>query len=115
MVSQLKKHNKSRLSAYDYTYSKEDGIPSCLSVAPMLWRTYDIVIDVTMENQNDQGVLLANSGIDGEFCLCVKDGYLNYEYRYQGENQKMISSARMPEGVSEVKVQYQKKFHLMGR
>lgn len=108
MASQLYKPSGSRLSANDYTYKKEDGIISCLSVAPMLCRSYDIAMDVTMNQATDQGVLLANGGIDGGFCLYVKDGYLNYEYRYMAENQKIVSSVPMPEGNSQVKVEYKK-------
>lgn len=81
------------------------------SAVSIIGRSYNILAQVNLERPDAQGVLFSHGGRFGGHCLYLKDGNLHYVYNWLGQEQKLTSSAKVPQGRCQLGV----RFRLEGR
>jgi arylsulfatase A-like enzyme len=73
----------------------------------LLNRPHDIRATVTLQD-GAEGVLVADGGVTGGFCLFVQDRRLHYVYNYAGAGlYHLESDARLPSGRTELRFHFQ--------
>jgi arylsulfatase len=78
-------------------------------VAPdILNRPHSITADINIPPGGAEGVVLAQGGSSGGYCLFIKNGRLHYAYNYVGDKQFLISSKdKVPEGRVSVRFEFE--------
>lgn len=85
---------RNRYVYYPHTTEVPEGV-----AVNIRGRSYNILAEVTIEDQNVQGVLFAHGARFGGHALYIKDGQLHYVYNWLGEvEQKLTAKTSLPTG-----------------
>jgi arylsulfatase len=90
-----------------YTYYPGTQEVPVNAAARIINRPHSITADVEF-NENDEGVLISQGGIDGGYAFYVKDGKLQYIYNYVARNFYHVeSTVPVPEGRHQLRYEFE--------
>ena len=81
--------------------------------APVKNRSHDIVTTVDLQG-GEEGVIVAVGGMTGGFSMYIKDGKLQYDYNYLDGVHYYLTSARLPQGPTELRFTFIKTIEFGG-
>jgi arylsulfatase A-like enzyme len=86
-------------------------VPEAVAVS-VCGRSYNIAVEVTIDNEGAEGVLFSHGGRFGGHSLYIKDGMLHYVYNWLGQDQqKLTSNIHVPTGKSLLGVRFRMEGH----
>ena len=91
-----------------FTYYRGMSRLTDSAVAPIINRSYEIVIPIERDSSEEEGVLLAHGGIEAGYTIYIKNNKLVYEYIFGHKAYKITSNIDAPVGESVVTYKFDK-------